>query len=498
MHVGILTDYPTVSFMSGPAIHTKFLSENLEARGHDVTLMGPKPPAHAPLDDADTALFSGFGFPTHPDVKIALPWPLKNFTDPPKVDLIHGQTAQHMMYYGSWLRQMHRIPVVATNTVYMPVYSGHILSERLYNWKPARDWAQGLAEGMVDGSFAKLYNDLDVFIVQNRFMVDYWRKLGVTTDIEVVGRPIDPEKFDKPVRRDPFPAHFTQGKRMLVVCRQDREKALDHIIRIFGTRIAPRDPEFSLTLIGKGGHQETLMRLAEESGYADRIWFPGEIAHEELAPWFEGADIFPYAAIFETFGNVINEALWTGLPVVAIDDQMGVAHQVEHGFNGFLVTPERPDTDELFARYCLELGANDTMRQRLGENGRRRARQVAHPDAVMRRFEAIYEQATENCHRAVSSPLVHASKAQQVKALVTRIGPWAKYNYMLLALAGVATRATGLGQKKALVLQRDEVIRRPAPAPVSILRGGTASIRRETARRSRAVAREEKAAKLTL
>lgn len=497
MHVGILTDYPTVSFMAGPTIHTKFLAENLERRGHEVTLMGPKPPEHAPMEDTDTALFSGFGFPTHPDVKITLPWPLKNFTDPPKVDLIHGQTAQHMMYYGSWMRQMFRIPTVATNTVYMPAFGGHVLSERLYEWKPARDWTFKYASTTVDGSFAKLYSDLDVFIVQNRFMVDYWRKLGVTSDIEVVGRPIDPEKFDKPVQRDPFPAHFTKGKRMLVICRQDREKALDQIIRIFGSRIVSRDPEFSLTLVGKGDHQKTLMRKAEESGYGDRIWFPGEVPHDEVAQWFSHADIFPYAAIFETFGNVINEALWTGLPVVAMDDQMGVAHQVEHGFNGFLVTPERPDTDELFARYCLELGTNDAMRQRLGENGRRRARQVAHPDTVMRRFEAVYEQATENCHREVPTALINASRAKQLKALVTRIGPWAKYNYMLMALAGIGTRLTDL-RGKALVRQQDEVIRRPAPAPISILRGGTASIRRETARRSRAVAREEKAAKLTL
>ena len=498
MHVGILTDYPTVSFMSGPAIHTKFLSQNLRKRGHDVTLMGPKPPSHAPMVDTNTALFSGFGFPTHPDVKITLPWPPKNFTAPPKVDLIHGQTAQHMMYYGSWMRQMFRIPVVATNTVFMPVYSGHILSDKLYSWKPARDWARNLAETTVDGSFAKLYNDLDVFIVQNRFLVDYWRKLGLETDIEVVGRPIDPAKFDKPVRRDPFPSHFTKGKRMLVVCRQDREKALDDIIRIFGTRIAPRDPEFSLTLVGKGHYQDVLIRKAEETGYADRIWFPGEVPHEDVNEWFSHADIFPYAAIFETFGNVINEASWCGLPVVAFDDQMGVAHQIDHGFNGFLVTPDRPDTDDLFARYCLELGTNDNMRHRISENGRRRSREVAHPDKIMRRFEAIYEKATENCQREVPAPLANGSRAQQLKALVTRIGPWAKYNYMLMGLSGVATRLTGLGGSKAPIFQKDEIVKREAPSPVSLLRDGGASVGEETSRRSRAVARDDKPSRISL
>ena len=498
MHIGVLTDYPTVSFMSGPAIHTRFLSEKLQERGYDVTLMGPKPPAHAPMNGTDTALFSGFGFPTHPDVKIALPWPMNNFTDPPKVDLIHGQTAQHMMYYGSWMRQMFRIPVVATNTVYMPSYSTHVLSDRLNDWKPARDWARGFAEGAVDHSFAKLYNDLDVLVVQNRFIVDYWRNHGVETDIKVVERPIDPEKFDKPAWPDPFPEHFVKGKRLLVVCRQDREKALDQIIRVFGTRIAPRDPEFSLTLVGKGHYQDVLMRQAEESGYGDRVWFPGEIPHEEVSQWFHHADIFPYAAIFETFGNVINEALWCGLPVVAMDDQMGVAHQVEHGFNGYLVTPDRPDTDENFARYCLELGRNDAMRNRMAENGRRRTRERSNPDTVIRRIEAIYEQATENCHRDVPEPLVNASRLRQAKALVTRIGPWAKFNYMLLGLSGVATRMTGLGGNKNPVFQKDETIRRPAPAPVHILCGGGARVREEADRRSRAVARDDKAERISI
>ncbi|MBM4370242.1 MAG: glycosyltransferase [Deltaproteobacteria bacterium] len=493
MHIGILTDYPTPSFMSGPAIHTRFLTEKLRERGHEVTLMGPDTTDVVPTDgDEPTVLFKGFGFPTHPDVKIVLPWPPRHFSSPPRVDLIHGQTAQHLMYYGAWMRQMYRIPVVATNTVFMPVYSGHVLSDRLHAWKPARDWARGFAETTVDVSFAKVYNDVDTLIVQNRFLVDYWRDKGVTSTIRVVGRPIDPRKFDGPAGPDPFPAHFVRGKRMLVVCRQDREKALDQIIRVFGTRIAPRDPEFSLTLVGKGHYQDVLMRMAEESGYADRIWFPGEVPHQEVADWFRNADIFPYAAIFETFGNVINEAFWCGLPVVALDDRMGVAHQVEHGFNGFLVPPDRPETDETFARYCLELGRNDAMRRRLGENARRRARQVSHPDTIVRQFEEIYDEARENCFSQVPAPLAEAGGARRLHALVTRIGPWAKYNYMLLGLAGVATRVTGLRGRKAPVKLDDARTRRPAPAPVSILRGGTAGVRGEPAERSRAVARRRR------
>ena len=40
MHIGILTDFPTQTVQSGPAIHTRFLADRMQARGHDVTLMG--------------------------------------------------------------------------------------------------------------------------------------------------------------------------------------------------------------------------------------------------------------------------------------------------------------------------------------------------------------------------------------------------------------------------------------------------------------------------
>jgi 1,2-diacylglycerol 3-alpha-glucosyltransferase len=482
MHIGILTDYPTPSLMTGPALHTPFLANKLKERGHDVVLMGPDTTDVVPANGIPTFLFKGFGFPTHPDVKIVLPWPPENFRKPPKLDLIHGQTCQHLMYYGSWMRQMYRIPVVATNTVFMPVYSDHILSNRLHDWKPARDAARNLAENMVDPSFARLYNDVDVLIVQNRFMIDYWRDKGVTSSIRVVGRPIDTAKFSKPEGVDPFPDHFVSGKRILVVCRQDREKEIDKIIHTFGTHIAPRDPEFSLTLVGKGYYQEELILKAEETGYADRIWFPGEVPHDQVADWFRNADMFAYAAIFETFGNVINEALWCGLPVVALDDQMGVAHQVEHGFNGFLVKPDQADTEERFAQHCLDLGNNSAMRRVLSNNARRRCYEVSHPDAIIRKYEAIYEEARQLCSEQVPAPVAQCSRSRQLQALVSRIGPWAMYNYTLLGLAGVTTRFNGLRGKKAPVTMAENNIRRPAPAKMSILRGRTGTS--EESRRS--------------
>jgi len=403
-------------------------------------------------------VFKSFGYPTHPKVRLALPWPPARILNPPRVDLIHGQTQTHMIHYANWMRRMFRIPAMHTYVVDLPTHSQLVLSDTLYNWKPARDWAYNTASGRVEQTWVDMYNDADVLIVQNRFHAERWRDKGVKSLIRVVGRPLDPTRFDVSRVKDPFPEHFPKGKRLLVVCRHDREKDLQVLIRTFGHRIAPADPEFSLTLVGDGHYQDKLLELAEATGYGDRIWFPGEVRHQHLVHWYRSADVFVYASLSETFGNVVNEALWCGLPVVALDDRLGVAHQIRDGVNGILIEPNRHDTEGLLARAVLDFTRHPEARARFSRSATRISREHSHPDSVVRRFEGIYEEAAEHCREHVRRPLSRAPRSEQLAALLPGLGTWAKYNSMLLGLAHVTTRLTP--RRKAPVM---ESVRRPPP-----------------------------------
>ena len=459
MHIGIMTDFPTQSVQSGPAIHTRFLADRMQARGHKITLMGTDTTMVAEHTGPEQLhVFKSFGFPTHPKVRLAMPWPPQRLLNPPMVDLIHGQTQTHMIHYSTWMRKMFRIPVLNTYIVDLPTHSHIILSDTLYNWKPARDWAYNTASGKIELSWVDMYNDSDVLIVQNRFHVDHWKNRGVKSLIRVVGRPLNPSSFDIPRVKDPFPEYFTKGKRLLVACRHDREKDLHVLIRIFGERIAPVDPDFTLTLVGDGHYQDKLMKQAEATGYGDRIWFPGEVRHQQLVHWYRSADLFVHASRSETFGNVINEALWCGLPVVALDDRLGVAHQIRDGVNGLLIQPDRRDTEGLFARAVFDMTRHPEARGRFGANASRISREHTHPDAVVRRFEEIYEEAQEHCREHVRRPLIDEPRSAQVAALLPGVGTWAKYTSMLLGLSHVATRMTP--KKKAPV---EDSVRRPPP-----------------------------------
>lgn len=453
MQVGIITEFPSISVQSGPALHTRFLHDGLTKRSHEVTLLGPDTTGVAPSGDARTFLVKGYPYPSHPNVKVSVPSPLRKLLAPPKLDVLHNQTNTHMVEWANWIRKMNRTAVLNTNIIHLPSHSHFILSDRMYANPLIRSMARQTAYG-VERDFARMYNEGDCMIVQSRYMVRYWEERGVNVPIEVVGRPIDPAKFSRRPGNDPFPSTFARGKRLVVVCRHDREKALDRLLDIFTTEIAPHDADVTLTLIGDGHAHTALVEQARRSPHANRIHFPGEVVHGDLVHWYGHADVFVYTSVSETFGNVVNEALWTGLPVVAMHDRMGVAHQVIDAVNGFLIEPEHAASHERFAEAVFAILGNPDLRRRLAESAREISRRNSAPEVVLDRFETIYENAIRRAHDQVRTPLSEMSTFQQRTAFARHIATWARYNYLLLAIANTSFKL-GLG--------RDEKISTIAP-----------------------------------
>ena len=223
------------------------------------------------------------------------------------------------------------------------------------------------------------------------------------------------------------------------------EKRLEHLIDIFAGHVLREDPEATLTIVGDGHDHSNLVARAMNTPYADRFHFPGEVRHANLVDWYGHGDVFVYTSLSETFGNVVNEALWCGLPAVALDDRMGVAHQIADEVNGFLVEPDREDTDEEFASACLLLSRSSTLRQQMGEQGANLSRRSSHPDIVISRFEAIYERAKAHCVSTVPNRLADASRAAQMRAFAFHISRWAMWNTAVLGIAYTAT-AVGAGR----------------------------------------------------
>jgi glycosyltransferase involved in cell wall biosynthesis len=119
-------------------------------------------------------------------------------------------------------------------------------------------------------------------------------------------------------------------------------------------------PHLRMVWVGDGPQLNKLRRQ-----YPQHI-FTGAKVGEELATHYASADIFLFPSLTETYGNVLPEAMASGLAVVAFD-YAAAALYVRHGENGLLAP--YGDT-EAFIRQAERLVQAPVRVRRLGLRGR--------------------------------------------------------------------------------------------------------------------------------
>ena len=436
MNIAILTDYPVVSFACGPSLATQALKRYLENRGHTVTIVGPRPGANDPPATQGSLFLDSVTFRAHPGVQMPFAWPPSAFDNAQKFDVIHSHANSLLMHWAPMMREMHGIPCLSTNTIYLPGFAQHLLPNKVYEIEWVRNWWSKYPSHAVESSFAKTYNSGDGLIVQCQALADYWKAFGLDVPLHTIPRPIDVKIFDHPLGPDPFNPAFKRGSRLIVVCRHAREKDIDKVIQVFASHVLPQIPDASLTLVGDGLEHGALKALAQKLGVAHRCDFPGEKPQKDLRHYYGHADVFAYASVTETYGQVISEALWCGTPVVAIDDKMGVAFQVKDGEDGVLVPSGQGQLDRLGDALVRVLGTPG-LRDKLGARAASRARERVAPDVVYGQYEAAYASAIEHIRAHPPEPFQRRSPLAWWKMFGSHIWPWTGLQGTLVAVASL-------------------------------------------------------------
>ncbi|MBC7964488.1 MAG: glycosyltransferase family 1 protein [Fuerstia sp.] len=153
-----------------------------------------------------------------------------------------------------------------------------------------------------------------------------------------------PDRRNSAMRRRLCGSH-PESPLLLTVSRLACEKNVS-----FLTEVLRRIPEATLAIVGDGPQRAQLERRFAKY----RTQFVGYLRGEELAAAYASADAFVYASETETMGNVILEAMASGLPVIAAKAG-GVASLIQHGVDGFLFCPRNADEAAGYVREVLEV-----------------------------------------------------------------------------------------------------------------------------------------------
>ena len=429
--LGILNDYVRIPYANGSSFASQFLYREFRQRGSEVVVIGPHDPKARPEDlPPKHVCFRSLPLRNHPGVHLPMPSRagLRRLAEA-DLSLVVAQTGSALLDAGLWLRRNHGVPMVCVNTIHLPSVYDVLLPEAIHENRLAHAVFQRRLVPWVERKTAEVYNGSDALVVLSEGLKEYWRQRGVTVPIAVISRSVEPNIFDRHPATDPFPTWARRGGRLLVVCRHTREKNVVRLLKIFAKHIAPKQPDASLTLVGDGPDHDYFKAQARRLRIADRCVFPGEVTLTDTPAWYRHADVFVYTSLSETYGQVVSEALWCGLPAVAFADHMGVSDQVSHESDGFLVDPRRSDADETFAHQVLRLLGDPAMRQEFSKRAADKAHRRSDPQRCISAYEDVFAQAKESAQRNFGAP----SRFELARPVMH----WAALHMLLAALGCV-------------------------------------------------------------
>lgn len=287
-----------------------------------------------------------------------------------KVDVIHAHQYTPF-FYSMMSRFFYRRPAIlfTEHGRHYPDYPRRkrMLVNRLLLGKKDRVVAVGQAvrqalldnEGMRADRVAVVYNGIDLpSFGANRFDREAVRsEIGVAKDDFVI----------------------------LQVARLDYLKDHATAIRTLKQVIGQR-PHARLVLVGEGPELAKIHELVRQNSLEKHVVLLG--LRNDVARLLPAADLFLLTSISEGIPLTLIEAMSAGLPVVATRVG-GVAEVVEHGETG-LLAPSGDDAK--LAEHVLRLAADHERRLRMGESGRRRAKEIFSESRMHASYLRLYEE----------------------------------------------------------------------------------------------------------
>lgn len=329
--------------INGVAMTTSRLVEGLRRRGHWVGLVRPRRKGEAV--EADTWTVPGLPIPNYPGLNLGLPaWrQINRLLDEQRPDLIHVATEGPL----GWAA------VAAARRRGLPLTSGYHTHFDHYSRHYGLGWLTPLVTGWLDA----LHRRCQATLVPTPELARTLSARGIP-NVQAIGRGVDTVLFN-PDRRDAgLRAAWglaDDDLACLYVGRLAPEKNLEAVERTYAA-IAAAHPRARMVWVGDG---PSLPRL--KAAHPDHL-FAGPRIGEDLACHYASADLFLFASLSETWGNVVGEAMASGLAVLAYR-HAAAAILIRAEENGMTVAA---GDIEAYVAAATDLAAVPALRRRYG------------------------------------------------------------------------------------------------------------------------------------
>jgi len=368
------------------------LLEHLKQRGHQALVLAPGggPASHA---DMPVVGFPALRLPFYPELRLA--WSdgrLASTLDQFRPDLVH---AANPLLLGSLAMRHARRRGIPTVAVYHTDMAGF-----------ADSWGYGALRPLIWSLVRAVHRGADLNLCPSRTTLVQLREQGIPR-LDLWSRGVDLERFH-PRRRDIGWRHrLTDGQvdrpLLLYVGRLSREKRVDWLADVLSLI-----PGARLAVVGDGPERHSLEMLLAGRG----VVFTGYLHGYALAAAYASADVFVFPGAHETFGNVVLEAMASGLPVVA-PAAGALPELIRHGENGLLFDARSRSS---LAEAVLTLAYQPLRGRHLGRQARLDAERRDWPlvlDGLLESYRGLLAQRD----RGRSGPREGAARSKVIRAV---------------------------------------------------------------------------------
>jgi phosphatidylinositol alpha 1,6-mannosyltransferase len=314
--------YVTESFppdINGVAHTALRVAEHLVNRGHEPLIIAPEPASGQPRPDRvlgyPVVRVPSFALPVYPGLRVGMPGPhVRAAVAAHHADLVHLAGPFVLGASGGAAARRLRLPTVAVYATDMAAY--------------ARAYHTGLpGQAACWQWLRRIHNSINRNLAPSSAAAEDLRRHGVER-VWIWGRGVDTSRFDPAKRSTALRAQFAPHGEVVAgyVGRLAAEKRIDLLAGVAAL------PGVRLVIVGSGPAEEAARRAVPGA------LFLGPRYGEQLATVYASLDVFVHAGPYETFGNTLQEAAASALPVVA-PAAGGPIDLVGNGVTGFLVAP---------------------------------------------------------------------------------------------------------------------------------------------------------------